>query len=105
MDVFIPTKETYCFSSIISRFIDNLDPVFVTSPAGTGKTTIINQIIKKSNQANLTFTCTGQTSPSVAQIQFESKLQNLRKQGTITLIPPPGKHFIYFIDDINMPAV
>jgi dynein heavy chain len=38
-------------------------------------------------------------------MQFESKLQNLRKQGNITLVPPPGKKFIYFIDDINMPAI
>lgn len=105
LDVFVPTKETYCYSSIIEKFIDELNPVFITSPTGTGKTSIINQVIKKSNQANLTFTFTAQTSPAIAQLQFEGKLQNLRKQGSITLVPPPGKKFIYFIDDINMPAV
>jgi type IV secretory pathway ATPase VirB11/archaellum biosynthesis ATPase len=68
--VFVPTKEAYCYNSIVQRFVDNLDPVFITSPTGTGKTTIINQLIKKSNQASLVFTFTGQTSPSVAQIQF-----------------------------------
>lgn len=85
--------------------MSELNPVFITSPTGTGKTSIINQIIKDSKQASLCFTFTAQTSPSVAQIQFESKLQNLRKHGSITLVPPPGKKFIYFIDDINMPAV
>ena len=79
--------------------------MFLTSPTGTGKTCIINQLIKNSGQASLNFTFTAQTSPSVAQIQFESKLQNLRKHGSITLVPPPGKQFIYFIDDINMPAI
>jgi dynein heavy chain len=79
--------------------------VFITSPTGTGKTCIVNQVILKSGQANLTFTFTAQTSPSVAQIQLESKLQTLRKQGSMTLVPPPGKKFIYFIDDINMPAI
>lgn len=44
--------------------------MFITSPTGTGKTSIINQIIKMSGQAHLTFTFTGQTSPSIAQIQF-----------------------------------
>jgi dynein heavy chain len=82
-----------------------LDPVFLTAPTGTGKTTLINQILKKSGNANLFFTFTAQTSPSVAQIQLESKLQTQRKSGNITLIPPPGKKFIYFIDDINMPAI
>ena len=51
------------------------------------------------------FTFTAQTSPSIAQIQLESKLQAQRKSGNVTLIPPPGKKFIYFIDDINMPTV
>lgn len=105
LDIFVPTKETFCYSTIIKLFMDELNPVFITSPTGTGKTSIINQIIKGSGQASLCFTFTAQTSPSVAQIQFESKLQNLRKHGSITLVPPPGKKFIYFIDDINMPAV
>ena len=51
------------------------------------------------------FTFTAQTSPSVTQIQLESKLQTQRKAGNVTLIPPPGKKFIYFIDDVNMPAI
>lgn len=51
------------------------------------------------------FTFTAQTSASVAQLQLESKLQTQRKNGNISLIPPPGKSFIYFIDDINMPAI
>ena len=51
------------------------------------------------------FTFTAQTSPLIAQTQLESKLQTQRKAGNITLIPPPGKKFIYFIDDINMPAI
>ena len=105
LDVFVPTKETFCYTTIIQHFMGQLDPVFLTSLTGTGKTSIINQLIKNSGQASLCFTFTAQTSPSVAQIQLESKLQNLRKQGSITLVPPPGKKFIYFIDDINMPAV
>jgi dynein heavy chain len=28
----------------------------------------------------------------------------LRRQGAITLVPPPGKQFFYLVDDINMPA-
>jgi dynein heavy chain, axonemal len=101
----VPTKETFCYSTIIQRFVAELDPIFLTSPTGTGKTSIINEILRSSQQASLSFTFTAQTSPAVAQLQFEGKLQNLRKQGSITLVPPPGKKFIYFIDDINMPAV
>lgn len=77
----------------------------MTALTGAGKTSIISQVIRQSQQAHLTFTFTAQTSPSVAQIQLESNLQNLRKHGSITLVPPPGKKFLYFIDDINMPAV
>lgn len=66
---------------------------------------MINQILRKSSNANLIFTFTAQTSPYITQTQLESKLQTQRKSGNITLIPPPGKKFIYFIDDINMPAV
>lgn len=70
LDVFVPTKETYCYSSIVEKFIDQLDPVFITSPTGTGKTSIISQVIKRSGQASLTFTFTAQSSPSVAQLQL-----------------------------------
>lgn len=66
---------------------------------------MISQILRRSTNASLTFTFTAQTSPSIAQIQLESKLQTQRKAGNITLIPPPGKKFVYFIDDINMPAI
>jgi dynein heavy chain len=66
---------------------------------------MIAQVLRKSSNANLMFTFTAQTSPYVVQMQLESKLQTQRKSGNITLIPPPGKKFIYFIDDVNMPAV
>lgn len=85
--------------------MENLDPIYLTAPTGTGKTALIMQILKKSSNAFLMFTFTAQTSPSVAQIQLESKLQTQRKHGNITLIPPPGKKFVYFIDDINMPVI
>ena len=101
----MPTKETYCYASIVEIFIDNFDPIFLTAPTGTGKTSMIQQILRKSENASLLFTFTGQTSPAIAQVQLESKMQTQRKAGNITLIPPPGKKFIYFIDDINMPAI
>lgn len=41
----------------------------------------------------------------MAQIQLESKLQNQRKLGTITMIPQPGRRFVYFVDDITIPAI
>jgi guanylate kinase len=44
--------------------------VFLTAPTGTGKTSMISQILRKSANANLMFTFTAQTSPSVAQIQL-----------------------------------
>jgi midasin (ATPase involved in ribosome maturation) len=70
LDIFVPTKETYCYTTIIERFIAELNPIFITSHTGTGKTSIINQIIKKSGQSSLSFTFTAQTSPSIAQLQF-----------------------------------
>jgi dynein heavy chain len=75
------------------------------SPTGTGKTSIMSQIIRRSSHASLHFTFTAQTSPNIAQIQLESKLSSQRKSGNITLIPPPGKKFIYFVDDISMPKI
>lgn len=89
----------------MESFIDNLDPVFLVAPTGTGKTSMMEQILRKSAHASLMFTFTAQTSPAVAQTQLESRLQVQRKGGNITLIPPPGKRFIYFIDDVNMPAI
>ena len=104
-EMFVPTKETYCYSSIIETFIEKLDPIYLSAPTGTGKTSVIAQTLRKSSHASLTFTFTAQTSPSIAQIQLESKLQTQRKAGNVSLIPPPGKKFVYFVDDINMPTV
>lgn len=50
--------------------MENLDPIYLTAPTGTGKTALIMQILKKSSNAFLMFTFTAQTSPSVAQIQL-----------------------------------
>ena len=44
-EIFVPTKETYCYSSILEVFIEKLDPVFLTAPTGTGKTSIIAEIM------------------------------------------------------------
>ena len=79
--------------------------MFLYGPTGTGKTSILKQITKAENVASLQFTFTAQTSPNIAQIQLESKLASQRKAGNIMLIPPPGKKFIYAIDDISMPKI
>ena len=81
----------------------------MTGVTGTGKTIIaqssLERLQSEGKAAIMSMTFSAQTQAQAAQAQIESKLQTQRKQGLITLMPPPGRKLVIFVDDINMPAV
>ena len=50
-------------------------------------------------------TFSAQTSSEATQFQIEGRLQTQRKNKKNLLLPPPGRKFVIFVDDINMPQV
>jgi dynein heavy chain len=108
-DMVVQTKDTVCYSWFIQRFIDILDPVYITGITGTGKTVVINSTLKhlvaNGKIAHLSITFSAQTPAMATQLQIESKLQSNRKNKKVVLLPPPGRKFVLFVDDINMPQV
>jgi dynein heavy chain len=109
-------------------FAQNLEAIYLCGFTGTGKSVIIQTVLKKlaENHKNPTSSSSvaylsgghkknhyqylitqinfsAQTSSGAIQGLIENKLQTQRKNGRNILMPPPGKKLTVFIDDINMP--
>lgn len=107
-EMFVPTKESVCYSWFSQRFLRVQEPLFFTGPTGTGKTivmrTVIKDFVETKNYQSVEITFTYQTKSRNTQDQMEFKLQYHRVKGQVVLMPPPQKTLLVFIDDANMPA-
>ena len=87
-------------------------PVFVTGMTGTGKTVMVQNLLRSlepypDDEGGLAVVPTfmnfsAQTLSLITQQAIESKLEKKRKN---LLGAPAGKKCIFFVDDINMPLV
>jgi dynein heavy chain, axonemal len=107
----VPTVDTVRFSYLMSTCIAVDKPVFVTGVTGTGKTIVVQTLLKGlappkeeggQNVLGVNISFSAQTNSLITQLTIESKLEKKRKN---LLGAPAGKKVIIFVDDVNMPFV
>ncbi|NWX92741.1 DYH1 protein, partial [Nothoprocta pentlandii] len=110
-DIIIPTMNTVRMAHLLELLLTNRKPVLCIGPTGTGKTlTIADKLLKnlplKYVSHFLMFSA--RTSANQTQDLIDSKLDKRQvsfpeRKGVFG--PPLGRYFIFFIDDLNMPAL
>ncbi|XP_071059360.1 dynein axonemal heavy chain 1-like [Pseudochaenichthys georgianus] len=104
-DIIVPTADTVRISFLMDMLLTNKKPVLCIGPTGTGKTlTMSDKLLKNMPSQFITHFVmfSARTSANQTQDYIDSKLDKRRKG---VFGPPIGKHFILFIDDLNMPML
>ncbi|XP_053785531.1 dynein axonemal heavy chain 1 isoform X3 [Desmodus rotundus] len=104
-NIIVPTMDTVQMSYLLDMLLTNHKPVLCIGPTGTGKTlTIANKLLKNLPLEYIShfLTFSARTSANQTQDLIDSKLDKRRKG---VFGPPLGRNFIFFIDDLNMPAL
>ena len=105
--ILVPTEDTTRFSYLMRTLITVDKPVFVTGMMGTGKTVMVQNLLRSlepyPDEGGLAVVPTfmnfsAQTLSLITQQAIESKLEKKRKN---LLGAPAGKKCIFFVDDIN----
>ena len=116
-DIIIPTidtiRYTYLLQSALERGVrakgkgcSMAMPLLLVGPTGTGKSVYLQRALRNldSNEwapaVNVNFSA--RTSANITQTMIDIKLDKRRKG---VYGPPPGKHAVVFIDDLNMPQL
>ena len=101
----VPTVETVSAAYIVKSLIRVHHPVMLIGMSGCGKTQQCKGILKELDQSVFTSVSINMnyyTDSASLQTMMEVPLE--KKAGR--LFAPPGKlHLIYYIDDLNMPAL
>ncbi|XP_032448113.1 dynein heavy chain 1, axonemal [Lynx canadensis] len=104
-NIIVPTMDTVQMSYLLDMLLTNHRPVLCIGPTGTGKTlTISDKLLKNLPLEYIShfLTFSARTSANQTQDLIDSKLDKRRKG---VFGPPLGRNFIFFIDDLNMPAL
>ncbi|XP_004631750.1 dynein heavy chain 1, axonemal [Octodon degus] len=104
-NIIVPTMDTVQMSYLLGMLLTNHKPVLCIGPTGTGKTlTISDKLLKNLPLEYIShfLTFSARTSANQTQDLIDSKLDKRRKG---VFGPPLGRNFIFFIDDLNMPAL
>eukprot|EP00667_Euglena_gracilis_P000017 EG_transcript_17 len=109
--ILVPTTETTIFSTFLRHLMAVQRHVLVNGPTGVGKSQVIGSFLLGGLRADrpdspygaFDISFSAQTSSRNLQERMESKLS--KKRGVTVLGAPPGKHLVFFVDDLNMPAL
>ncbi|UPR05068.1 heavy chain of dynein [Chloropicon primus] len=116
-EIIIPTidtvRYTYLLQSALERGVRAEGkgcamsmPLLLVGPTGTGKSVYLQKALRVLDAAewapavNVNFSA--RTSANITQTMIDIKLDKRRKG---IYGPPPGKHCVIFIDDLNMPQL
>ena len=111
--IMVPTVDTRRFSFVITSLIRVMKPIFLTGLTGTGKTVVIQNLLKSLEPMpyedpngmgvlSVLINFSAQTLSRVTQYSIEQKLEKKRKN---LLGAPSGRKCVIFVDDVNMPIV
>uniref|UniRef100_A0A670IKL0 Dynein axonemal heavy chain 1 n=1 Tax=Podarcis muralis TaxID=64176 RepID=A0A670IKL0_PODMU len=104
-DIIVPTMNTVQMAFLLELLLTNHKPILCIGPTGTGKTlTIADELLKNLPLEFIShfLMFSARTSANQTQDLIDSKLDKRRKG---VFGPPLGRYFIFFIDDLNMPAL
>ncbi|XP_059153506.1 dynein axonemal heavy chain 1-like [Physella acuta] len=104
-DIMVPTIDTIRSTFILNMFVVNKKRLLCVGPTGTGKTlTILDKLTRGLSEEFLPefINFSAKTSANQTQDLIDGKLDKRRKG---IFGPPIGKYSVYFIDDLNMPAL
>ncbi|GFN88549.1 dynein heavy chain 1, axonemal-like [Plakobranchus ocellatus] len=104
-DIMVPTIDTIRSTYILNMFIRNKAHLLCVGGTGTGKTlTIVDKLTRGLPEEYLPefINFSAKTSANQTQDLIDGKLDKRRKG---IYGPPVGKYSVYFIDDLNMPAL
>ena len=99
----VPTFDSIRMKYLKKLLISNKKHVLCPGGTGTGKTVNIEELLKNEmpeEYQSLIITFSAQTSANQTQSALDEKFEK-RARGIFG--PAPGKRFIIFIDDLNMP--
>ncbi|CAK9016337.1 unnamed protein product [Durusdinium trenchii] len=104
-EITVPTNETVAMTFLMRALIEQHHPVMLIGLAGCGKTQSCLGLLKSLPPDVFTFYAMNMsyyTDSTLLQTMMENPLE--KKAGK--LYAPPGKlQLIYFVDDLNMPAL
>lgn len=103
LDIIVPTFDSIRLKYVKRLLLLNSMHVLSPGPTGTGKSiNIANLINHEMNEdyQTIPITFSAQTSANQTQEALDEKFEKRRKG---VFGPSPGKKFIIFIDDLNMP--
>ena len=102
--VFVPTVDTVSLSFVVDLLVARQKPVLLVGTAGTGKTVTVNNYLHSmgENMLYCNINLNYYTDAKSLQSQMEGHVD--KRSGRI-YGPPTSKRLVYFIDDLNMPAV
>ncbi|XP_051791984.1 LOW QUALITY PROTEIN: dynein axonemal heavy chain 11 [Erpetoichthys calabaricus] len=102
--VFVHTSETTCHRFFMDLLLDKGKPVMLVGSAGVGKTALVTDKIAELSDDYIVSKVPFNyyTTSSMLQKVLEKPLE---KKAGRNYGPPGNKKLIYFVDDLNMPAV
>ncbi|KAM9717113.1 dynein axonemal heavy chain 2 [Menidia menidia] len=101
--IMVPTVDTVRYNLVVKALMLNQNPVLLTGPVGTGKTSVAQNVLQGLDKkwTTLTINLSSQTTSDNIQSIVESRTEK-RTKGVY--VPAGGKKLLCFLDDFNMPA-
>jgi dynein heavy chain len=100
----VPTVDSVRNKYIIETLLDNKTPVLCVGATGTGKTSVIEQILEANfnDDKRMSFVINFSTFTTSEQVQLIIENHLVRRTKT-KMVPSGSKQGLIFIDDLNMP--
>lgn len=102
-EIVVPTMDSIRIKYLYKLLLTNKYHVLSPGPTGTGKSVNSNSMLGSEMPENyqyISLTFSAQTSANQTQDLIDGKVQRRRNR---EYGPPPGKYYVIFVDDLNMP--